>query len=736
MMNKQIKTVLSVLLAVLILLSVVPVGMAADASAALYGVYSDGMLFKQNSEAVFAGTAGKDAEISCVLSDKDGNVISQGEDRTKSDGTFSVTVKTPKGGYSEYNAVFCVNGREFRTIKNIVFGELWLAGGQSNMLLTLEQSIEGREMKANGIQGSRWIRFLSAPIYPEYNGNSENVPLNPQCDLKGCKWIAGDELSVYNLSAIAYFFAAKLQKSLDVPIGVIDTSVGGSAVASWLSREAIDGDKAVKDILIKRGSYIPTDKWDETTCSIYTDMSGNFNKKIAPLKNFRLSGMLWYQGEADIMLGSYYGEYSKQIDLLQRSYSNLFQYDGTLPIVFTQLASYGYSDDFRLQLFNTELAQFQNADENSRALMSIYDVDLIYDKATGPIHPITKEIAGERMAFCAEGLVYGKNSIYTAATVKTVRIDDSAVYVSFKNTGDKLICDSDTIRGFSVCGENGIYLPAQAEIISDDTVKIANDNVKNPVSAAYAVSQSNGRSNLYASDNGYRMPVSPFITDMEYSENLWKDNGWTDCDCERIWRTHTDELAGYYDIWSAENAVCRISADSAYSGDGGLSVVSSDKIFLVKPILTDKNGQVLFDIDNDLSKFKTLSFKIRNNSSIKLYLNCLKITNGAKWVAPVVLGDDICSAEIPPDGQWHTVTFDLTILYQTADVKSKADSATLNCIDGLCFCFESVSADLSIDDFEFTAGEKENTKKLSFAERIKAFFQRIIDFFKKIFRVK
>lgn len=735
-MKKFSKALLSLLLAILMLLSAVPVSFAANTEAALYGMYGDGMLFRQNSEAVFAGTAQKNSVIRCELKDADGNVIAQGMAKTSDDGTFAVSVNAPEGSYHEYSAVLCENGAEFRTIHHIVFGELWLAGGQSNMLLPLAQSTKGTEMKANGDKGSRWLRFLSTPVYPEYNGKSENVPLNPQSDLKGCQWLYGDEETVYGFSAVAYFFAQKLQKSLNMPVGVIDTSVGGSAIASWLSRSAIDGDPDVKDICIKHGTYIPADKWNESSQNVHVDMTAVYNKKIAPLKNFRLSGLLWYQGEADIMLGSSGGEYVKQLALLQRLYSDLFRYDGTLPLVFTGLPSYGYADDFRLQRFNIELSQFQNADTDSRALMSIYDVDLTYDAAVGSIHPLVKDAVGERLAFCAEGLVYGKNRCYTTATVESVELRGSALYIQLRNTGDGLLCDEDTLMGFSVCDENGIYLPADAEIVSDNVVKVSSNRIDKPVSVAYAVSQSNGRSNLFADVDGYRMPVSPFITDMKYTENLWKDNGWTDCENSRIWRTDTNALAGFADTWSAENAVCSITKDSAYSGNGGLSVNASGEQFSVSPVLKDTDGKILLDIDNDLSKYSTLSFKIRNNSSSELNFRYLKITNGSEWFAPAVSGDSTCSQVLPANGQWHTVTLDLTTLYRNADGKTKADTAKLQGIDGLGLCFEADQADLSIDEFEFTAPEPQKEKKLSFSEKIRAFFQKIIEFFKNLFRVK
>ena len=745
-MKKQIKTVLSLLLALLMMVPCVTAGFATDTTASLYRLYGDGMLFKQNSEAVFAGTAKPSSTVSCKITNDDGTVISSAESKTGIDGCFSVAAETPEGGYTEYTVTLFENGVLFAELKNVVFGELWLASGQSNMLFSLAGDLKGEQMKADGKTFSYWLRFLKTPPSPKYNGSKDNIPLNPQNDIKGSKWIKGNENEVYTVSAVAFYFARRLQKKLDVPVGILEAAHGGTTVATWLSREAVDGNKAVKDILVKNGSYVFESSWDEENQDIYTDMSGNYNKLIAPLRPFRLSGMIWYQGESDVMLGCSQGEYSKQLDLLQRSYSSLFGYDGKLPLVFTQLASYGYASDLRLQLFNAELSGFQQADPQSRALVSVYDIPLTYESDVNAIHPLEKTKIGERMAFCAEGLVYSKHGTYSAATVESTELSETDVIVSLKDTGDGLMSDGKALKGFAVCGEDGIYLEAKAEIISDSTIRVWNDSVKNPCSVTYAVSQYNGRSNLFARTDGERLPVSPFITDKAYSAHFRKDNGWTDCDTKKIWRTHTNELTGFYDTWSAENAVLTFTKDSAFDGDSGLEVKAEKGSFSIKPVLKDKNGDIFFDIDKSLFGYRELTFKVRNNGQTEVKFSGAEIGyNDRKGTVRICGMDDRRTSEnknakctIPADGGWHTVHLDLTkIFLPDSQLIDNSTADRLDSVEELEFTFSSEenNSDLSIDSFAFST-EKPSEKKRGIGDLIRAFFDKVAEFFKKIFGLK
>lgn len=726
-MKRILRNTFVVILVLITVFSVLPMVFAESSNTRLYNIYGDNMLFKQNSETVLAGTANKNSVITCRLSSSDGTLVAEGESRTKSDETFAVSFTSPEGGYSEYNLTLFENGEKFAELRNIVFGELWLAAGQSNMALSLAGDLKGAEMKKEGKLFGDWLRFLQTPVNPEDYGSA---PLYSQTDIPGCKWVKGSEVDVYNSSAAAFYFAQRLQKTLNMPVGVIQASLGASRISSFLPRNAVDGNKEVKNILKNDGTYIEKNKWNTSETDLTSAVSAYFNASVAPLTNFSVSGMLWYQGESDVMCGEPYGAYTKQFDLLQKSYSELFGCDGTLPVVLVQLASYGYSKDLRLQLFNKELSELQNAAPESRAVAAIYDIPLAYTAASHAIHPLEKSEVGERMAFCAEGLVYHKHTDYTAATPENIRISGADIIITLKNTGEGLTTDGKTLKGFAVCGEDGIYLPADAEITANNTIRVHNDSVSSPVSVTYAISQYNGRSNLFSMTDGMLMPASPFITDDNYNTHYWKDNGWTDCDAAAIWRTHTNELSGFYDTWTAENADIQISKESAYSGDGGLSVKSTNGQFSVSPVFLDVNGNVFYDIDENILRYGSLSFKVRINNKTDVKFTGLDIKLGGRKHSE---GEIAADYEIPADGQWHTVSVDLTRVTVPGS-NTLITGGESEIVKGLTFsfnCENGKNADISIDCFEFLAKETEQKRKTVF-DKIREFFEKIISFIKNI----
>ena len=367
---------ISVLLAAVLCLGCTVIAAAQPpAPAQLYSFYGDGMLFAQKKTAVFAGTASGGIHVTCTLLDEAGNVAAKGSGAVNKSGRFAVGIPAPAGSYAEYTAVLAIEDVEFARLRGIVFGALWLSGGQSNMQMGLGGTETGLEMLKNGVTGSRWLRFLNVPSYVAYEGDTERFPLDPQRDIPGSCWVRGDDAAVFGVSAVSFLFAEKLQQTLDMPVGVLCTALGGTSIYSWLSRDAIESDAGVLDDLRKRDRYVDAESWQETGHDVYTDMTVNYNKKIEALRVFAPAGMIWYQGETDIFNRLETGMYSRAFELLQTSWSRLFGFDAEnrMPIVYTQIASYPYGED-RLQRMNAEFAEMQNAQPDSRAMITIVTI--------------------------------------------------------------------------------------------------------------------------------------------------------------------------------------------------------------------------------------------------------------------------------------------------------------------------------------------------------------------------
>lgn len=709
----MIKKIFATVLASVIFLSCFPVAFAADTQASLYNIYGDAMLFEQEKDAVFAGKAANGAEIEVILYNGSNEEIAKGTS-TAADGMFEVSFTAPSGSFEEYTAVLTADGAEFDRLERVVFGELWIASGQSNMMYPLAQSRTGREMSAAGKKFSPWLRVLMEPAYPEYNGSDSKVPLNPQEDIKNAFWIDGESPHVYGMSAVGFFFATELMEKINMPVGILNSSLGGSSIVSWISRQKIDNNAEVKGILEKQERYVSASEWNEDKQSIYHDMTANYNLRTNALRRFRPSGVIWYQGETDLMFGYTPEEYAVLLDLLQEELTDTFCFDGGLmPFIYTQLAGYFYSDDgLNLIDWNINYSEMQAEKADSRALVTIYDLLLTFIPEAGFIHPERKEEIGARMAYAAENLVYGKGNDYTAAYMTSAQVSGNEITVTFANTGDSLAAVGGSLKGFAICGRDGIYVPAKAEITGKNTVKIYSEEISNPVSASYAYCVNNQQSNLFSTVDGVPlMPVSPFVTARVDNAHYWIEKDWISCESPELFRNLQDGFAGFSPVWGAENAAITFENASAYSGNNGIHAVSQQNNFTLYPVLTyadGNNAKSVIELDRDYSDYGIMGVYIRNNGTSPVNVTAKLSENAFFFYNP--MADEDMTAVIPADGEWHRVEFDLNaLLLRGNEGGALYSNNKLDNVKDISFEFTcDGTADISLDSISFTAQEEEH----------------------------
>lgn len=677
---------------------------AQTENAELSGIYGDGMLFRQKDEVNISGTASRGAVISAELKNTLGETVRTAEAVTGADGNFTVTFIAPAGGFEEYTLLVKENGKTFRTLNNVIFGELWLAGGQSNMQYPLAQAKTAAEDFAKGAKQSKWIRALLVPAYPEYKGSDALVPSEPQADIKNAVWVSGEDSAIYSMSAVGFFFAEELVEKLGMPVGILNANLGGSTIRSWLSREAIDSDKEVKAYLQSRGEYFEKSEWKEDTQSVYYDMTANFNGKISPLLDLRPSGIIWYQGESDLILRN--TQYDKQFDLLQRSYTEYFSYkDGLLPVVFTKIAAYNYDANGEILAdWNILYDRIQASEPSSRAVVSIYDIPVTYLPEVGVIHPESKEEVADRMAFAAMGMVYGADTDYTAPTVRDYEINGNEIFVHFRNVGDGLVCAGKILKGFALAGADRIFVSADAEITAPDTVKISAEGVSQPVAFSYAYCVDNGICNLYASENAaITLPAAEYISEKTEDSHYSLISPWTYCDSDTVWYTEDDKLSAYYPLFTADNA------KTAFTDGDGMKISSQSRRFSVSPTLTYKDGlseKSFSSAETDYSDFGALSFYVRNDGEYDVTFEGLRLYESAAiWYSPEVEGTLDTEYVIPADGEYHKITLRLDRVYHLGNECSLSyDNEKLGNIKKLEFRFtcEERNAELSFDGVCFT----------------------------------
>lgn len=752
------KKILGFLLAGLMLFSAMPLGAFASAETtaqpALYAFYGDGMLFQQKQEAILAGTGSAGTVIECRLTDENGVTAAKAASECTPDGNFEVGFTAPEGGFSEYTISVLANGKEFARLNNVVFGELWLASGQSNMQFCLNCTPSWENIEKNGY-GSKWIRFLHGPDFPAIKGQDDGyIPNQGQDDYLGCRWVSASEPKVGEISGVGYFFAEELFEKINMPVGVLAVYLGGSPIRSWISRQTLESSPEAMKVLKSHKQYVSSSKWDPQKQN-YSDLASNYNAKIYPLRHFRPAGVVWYQGETELLCNYTYGEYSTMFDLLQKDFTRTFSHaNGSIPMVYTQLACYNYRADKRdMQSLNAEFAEICSKSPETRAVTTIYDVPLDFKLEWGSIHPSVKEPVGRRLGCSAAGLVYGKCNTFSAAYPKDVRIDGSDVFITLGNVGDGLVSTSKVLYDFAICSNDGIYYPAEAEIVSADTIRVRNSNISKPKSVTYAFSQVNSRASLWSTENGEKvMPVSPFVTDRSISKVYYADTPWADCEQEKQYRTGSrDQFVGFFDLWETNGCSYEIQPESAFKGTGGLSISAENRKFSIKETF-------VFDIDDESisqgkpikfnessrkwNKYGALKFAVKNkgNKDISFAGAKIKILNGI-WVSPEVNGSGDIKCTVPADGEWHIIELDLNKLYLKGNTLSLAmTNIIFDEVHEFEVCFEgdeNENAAIDVDAFEFTPKAEHHSLLLSdIFMRIRDFvsyiYEQVLNAFRKI----
>lgn len=374
-------------------------------------------------------------------------------------------------------------------VNDIYFGEVWLISGQSNAAMQLPFVENGDEETQNSDIPD--IRFFTTP----YNNSS-----TPQSGFGyGASWYKSNPQTVGNLSAIAYFFARELNIELDIPIGIISSSVGGSQIESWISNDALS-------------AFIDTvndSDYRADSPSIY------YNGMIAPIAPCKIKGVLWYQGESDTQFDYLYGGLLSTLISDWRSSFGV----GDLPFIVIQLPNF-------LELQTNPVQNEPWAVIREGQLSTVYteeNVGLVTSIDIGDaadIHPKNKQDLGKRSALCALGNFYGKDIEHSGPFYSGMSKEDNKIRISFSNADSGLMVgekqglepvselSGGTLKGFAIAGDDGNFVWADA-VIEGQTVVVSSESIADPVAVRYSWA-SNPLGNLY---NRRGLPASPFRTD-------------------------------------------------------------------------------------------------------------------------------------------------------------------------------------------------------------------------------
>ena len=463
-MIKALKFSLSISLILLLTLKL-------EASIRLPSILGNHMVVRHNSTIILWGWCNPGEKIK-VLNDWNAQVDSTiGLNTAK----WSVEIKTSvSGGPHKITLI----GQNTLVLDDILFGEVWLCSGQSNMEMSGEwnsRSIQADIPQANHPN----IRFFTV---------LKSTSTNPQDNLEG-KWLVCTPENMKSFSAVGYYFGRDLNEMLKEPIGLINSSWGGTPAEAWTPKEEIAQNLILKESNLRLDS---SPSWPIKPGYTYNSM-------IYPLKNYKVTGAIWYQGEANIKENT---SYSLLLTTLIKSWRGLFQ--NNFPFYYVQIAPFaGYGNNLNGPLLRE--AQTRALDLEGTGMIIISDlVDDIND-----IHPKNKRDVGLRLANLALTKTYGiKNLPYRYPSFDSFKLKGDAIEINFKDAEEGLMSRNENPTGFLIAGDDQIYHTATVKV-KGNKATVFSKEVKKPLNVRFGYSNSSVP-NLFSKEG---LPVNIFRTD-------------------------------------------------------------------------------------------------------------------------------------------------------------------------------------------------------------------------------
>lgn len=419
-----------------------------------------------------------------------------------------------------------VEGKNRLEVTNIDVGDVWVCSGQSNMEWELRNARDADvELAAANHPNLRLITVATPGV---------QEPLDNFRD----HWHECTPQTVASFSAVGYFFGRDLLQVEGVPIGLIDNAWGGSACEAWIRRDLMEDDPMYESLLAgwdKRAAEYdevkakaeyeknlaawqekaeraksaskqepPGRPWWNNPLAGQHRPANLYNGRICPIMPYAIRGVIWYQGETNA--GRSY-QYREMFPLMIQSWRDAWG-QGDFPFYWVQLADFMRESS---EPGNSGWAELREAQTMTLDKLPHTGEAVIIDAgAANDIHPRDKQTVGRRLARIALAESLGHKLPHRSPRYESVKTDGNSIVVNFRDVDGKLTTvDGKPVEGFAIAGDDRNWMPAQAEIIGDNEVRVRNGQVGRPVAVRYAWAD-NPVCNLYDTAG---LPVTPFRTD-------------------------------------------------------------------------------------------------------------------------------------------------------------------------------------------------------------------------------
>jgi sialate O-acetylesterase len=466
----------------IILFLIFPCITSLQAEIKLPAIFSDGMVMQQNTHATIWGKSTPKEQVTLMVSWDKKKFIT----RADAMGNWKTTIPTPKAGGPF--TITISDGKAF-TLKDILMGELWLCSGQSNM----EMPMKG--FKNQPVEGSNMDILKSTNPNLRLFTVKRNSTIEAQNDVSG-QWQEASPETVGQFSATGYYFGRLIQETLHVPVGLISSAWGGSCIEAWMTEDML---RAFPSVKIPKTEKDIKEK-NRTPTTLYQAM-------IHPLVGLTIKGVIWYQGETNYDRANTYAD---MFTTMIKDWRKNWGQKDTISFYYCQIAPYDYSiiTEKGKEVINS--AYLREAQAKVEQTVPNTGMAVLLDAGLEKgIHPVKKQVAGERLALLALAKSYQIHGISGESPYyKGIEIKNDTVIVNFERAPMWIAAKNFESKLFTLAGQDKVFHPAKAWIVRSK-MYVKSDAVKKPVAVRYAF-ENYVEGDLYSNEG---LPVSSFRSD-------------------------------------------------------------------------------------------------------------------------------------------------------------------------------------------------------------------------------
>jgi sialate O-acetylesterase len=415
-----------------------------------------------------------------------------------------------------------VTGSNRIVLEDVLIGDVWFASGQSNMEMPLK-GFPGAPLKDSAEEiahaGHTEMRLLHIP------NKAADFPLRDSA----ASWTVCSPGTAATFSAAAYFFGRELAAREHVPIGLIDATWGGTVAEAWMSLEGIAADAGLMPVFAARAHMMKAQAGAEAILAqerredLAARQAGRtppqhawrpdpaswapaalFNGMVAPVVDYGIKGVIWYQGESNSRQG-FAPMYGKVFPALIADWRGQW-HEGDFPFLFVQISSFGSgADEGWATIREAQRRSLSVANTAMAVTIDIGDRD--------NVHPADKQTVGARLALAARALAYGENVEYSGPLFRQAAPEGEGVRVWFDHTAGGLVAKGDALQGFEIAGEDRRFVSGAARI-EGKTVVVGGAGVREAKYVRYGWANA-PTVNLYNSEG---LPASPFTSEDSWAE--------------------------------------------------------------------------------------------------------------------------------------------------------------------------------------------------------------------------